>query len=267
MTSTHRDDSGNEHYHEIRNFKIEKSRLDPTDNGHRHDLPTEGWKFGLRICYMPDPTSDNQASFNAITRNISQDTVMDTKAYKVTNKNGAPRYLIPIASAELPIPDQSFTKFDPKSYDVYCLIDELVKTPEYKTMFKYVFPLPRFTSILSIYNVMTFFDAIGNSGFPSQGGDLWEVAGGKRGKKFVKWDRGPNAFFDSRQAARIVFTSLYEATQAIDFDTSNASDPPNQTETLREKLKPKVNFEDGLRWWERGKLLNRPFNKDGDECD
>jgi hypothetical protein len=89
----------------------------------------------------------------------------------------------------------------------------------------------------------------------------------RRGKKFVKWDRGPNAFFDSRQAAKIVFTSLYEATQAIDFDTSNASDPPNQTESLREKLKPKVNFEDGLRWWERGKLLNRPFNKDGDECD
>ena len=268
VTSTHRDAAGNEHYHEIRNFEIERSRLNPSDNGHRHELPTEGWKFGLRICYMPEPSSNNQTAFAAVTRNISQDTVMDTKAYKVTNRDGKQRYLIPIASAELPIPDQAFNKFDPKSYDVYCLIEELVKTPEYKTMFKYVFPLPRFTSILSIYNVMTFFDAIGNSGFPSQGGDLWEVAGGKRGKKFVKWDRGPNAFFDSRQAAKIVFTSLYEATQAIDFDTSNASDPPNQTESLREKLKPKVNFEDGLRWWERGKLMpNRPFNKDGDECD
>ena len=265
-TDLHTDSSGNEHYHEVINFEVQRSRLNPSDNGHTHDIPTEGWKFGLRICYMPESTPKNKTAFAAITKNVTEDAIMDSKAYRVTNNSNQQRYLIPIASAELPIPDQSFIEFDPKSYDVYCLIDELAKTPEYKTMFKYVFPLSRFTSLISMYNILTFFDSIGNSGFPSEGGDLWEVAGGKKGKKFVKWVRGPNTFKDSRLAAKIVFTSLYEATQAIDFDTSNATDPPNQTESLRQLLKPKVNFEDGLRWWERGRLLNRPFNKDGEEC-
>ena len=176
-------------------------------------------------------------------------------------------YLIPIASAELPIPDQEFTLFDPDSYDVYCLIEELVRTPEYKTMFEYVFPLRRFASMNAVLSAMSFFDSVGNSGYPTTGGDMWEVAGGKKGKKFYRWVHGPQAYKKSRQAAKQLFTSLYESAQAIDFDSSNRTDPVDGPTSVRELIRPKVNFEDGLRWWERGRMLSRPFNANNEECE
>jgi len=265
-TSVHTDALGNTHYHEIVNGEVQRSRLNAQDNGHVHNIPVEGWKFGLRICYMP--TKASHGPFVEMNRElITQEQIMNNKAFSVTGKEGNNRVLIPIASAELPIPDQEFTNFDPNSYDVYCLIEELVKTPEYKTLFKYIFPIPRYTSLLAVHSTMSFFDAIGNSGYPSEGGDMWEVAGGRKGKKFRKWVRGPQAFKDSRQKAKILFTSLYESAQAIDFDTSNATDPVSGPDSIRELIRPKVNFEDGLRWWERGRLLSRPFNKDGEECE
>lgn len=226
--------------------------------------PTTGWKFGLRISYQPK-ASDNKV-FEEILKNITPESSMKEKAFNI-NSPKEKRYLIPIASAELPIPDQDFTLFDPESYDVDCLIEELIGTPEYKTMFKYVFPLQRFTSLLAIYCVMSFFDSIGNAGFPEEGGDMWEIAGGRAGRKFRKWERGPQAFKKSRQAAKAVFTSFYESSQAYDFDSSNKNDPRGGPATLREMLRPKINFEDGLRWWQRGRRVKgRPFNSDGDEC-
>jgi len=265
-TSVHTDALGNTHYHDIIDGVVQRSRLNLEDNGHIHNIPMSGWKFGLRICYMP--TKASHGPFVEMNRElITQEQIMNNKAFSVTDKEGNNRVLIPIASAELPIPDQEFTNFDPNSYDVYCLIEELVKTPEYKTLFKYIFPIPRYTSLLAIQSAMCFMDSIGNKGYPSEGGDMYEVAGGKKGKKFYKWVRGPQAFKESRQKAKILFTSIYEAAQAIDFDASNQTDPNRGPTSVRELIKPKVNFEDGLRWWERGRLLSRPFNKDNDECD
>jgi len=151
---------------------------------------------------------------------------------------------------------------------VVCLIQELVKKPEYRMLFKYAFPLPRFISLLAMYSTLSFTDAIGNVGYPFEGGDLWELPGGRKGKKFRKWNHSPTKSFErSRQTARQVFEGFYEAAQAIDFDVSNDRSPPNQADSLRDLIRPKINFEDGLRWWERGlRVKGNPYNVDGDEC-
>ena len=135
-------------------------------------------------------------------------------------------------------------------------------------MFKYIFPLPRFISLLAMYSTMGFTASIGNSGYPEDGGDMWELPYGKALKKFKVWNHGPDkAFGRARQAARTVFESFYEASQAIDFDTSNDRSPKNSADSLRELIRPKINFEDGLRWWERGlRVKGNPYNVDGDEC-
>ena len=224
-----------------------------------------GWKFGLRLSYMPPSKSGADSSFAAATKFISSEVQMREKAYRVAAPSQE-RYLIPIASAELPIPDEEFTNFDPEDYNVFCLIEELVNTPEYRTLFEYVFPLPRFTSLVAIYNVMSMFDSIGNCGAPAAGGDMWEVPGGRRGKGFRKWRRGPETFKYSRQAAKAVFTSFYEASQAIDMAPEEDSNATQGSASIREALRPKVNFEDGLRWWQRGRRIERrPFNADGEE--
>lgn len=267
ITSTHVDEEGNEHYHEIIEGKLERANLNPSDDGHKHEIDIIGWSFGLRICYMPD-RDDEQKYFSEIMKNIKEEEIMNNKAYVVKNRTGNDRYLIPIASVELPIPDQKYDLYNPETYDVVCLIQELIKSNQYQTLFKYIFPLPRFISLLAVYCSMGFTSSIGNVGFAEAGGDLWEKAGGRKGKGFRKWDHSPSRSFDrARQAARNVFEGFYEGAQNIDFDTSNDRQPKNGADTLRDLIRPKVNFEDGLRWWERGlRVKGNPYNSDGDEC-
>ena len=219
------------------------------------------------MCYLP--SVDDNGVFEDIMQTISEDVSMENKAYNVKDSTGNTRYLIPLVSAELPIPDQKAKLFNPESYDVVCLIQELVKKPEYRMLFKYAFPLPRFISLLAMYSTLGYTSSIGNTGYPAQGGDLWEKAGGNKGKKFRKWNHSPSTSFRrARQAARKTFEGFYKAAQAIDFDMTDDDEPPNGADNLRDSIRPKVNFEDGLRWWERGlRIRGNPYNVDGDECE
>ena len=260
LTSEHTDAFGNAHTHEIVNGVVQEAA------GHTHDIPVYGWKFGLRLSYLP--SSKDREAFEEIVDQIGEDKIMREKAFKLENSSTpSPAYLIPIASAELPIPDQRIELYDPEAYDVYCLIEELVKTIEYKTMFEYIFPLSRFTSFLAIYSILGFYASLGNSGWPRYGGDMWENKGGNAGKKFRKWIRGPQTFKRTRKVARNLFTTLYEASQAIDFEHENKYGYKDNTSSIRDRIRPKVNFEDGLRWWQRGRKISRPYNMNGEECE
>ena len=263
FTSVHVDSNGNEHSHEIKDYRVQEGFLNEGDGGHQHDLPTEGWKFGLRIVYMPE--EDKQGLFADMVKDISEEQSNYDKAFKLSI-NGGQKVTIPIASAELPIADQKFSLFDPSKYDVYCLIEELIKTPEYRLLFDSLFPLQRFTTLWAIYCINNFFDSIGNSGTLS--GDVWEVPGGRRGKGFRNWARdNSNTMYSTRKAARKMFTSLYESSQAIDFDYEDEGDRQNSVDSIREFLRPKVNFEDGLRWWQRGRRVHRkPTNGNKEKC-
>ena len=188
---------------------------------------------------MPDLDSNNV--FEEIMSTISADTVMSEKSFKMQSPDGV-RYSIPIASAELAIPDQDFSLFDPESYDIYCLIPELIDTPEYQTMFRYVFPLSRYVSVLAIYNMTCFVDSIGNTGMPEDGGDMWENPGGNRFRGFGLWDR-TEMFDKSRKAARDAFRSMYR-TANPGFDPP--ADQQGQAQNFLELLKPLVNFEDEI---------------------
>ena len=143
------------------------------------DTEKTGWSFGLRLSYKVEDAS--KGSFQSAFDTISENTALSQKSYKLMSPEGE-KYIIPIASAELPIPDQEFTLFDPDSYDVYCLIQELIKTVEYRTWFRYMFPLTRYTSLMAIYISEGFFASLGNKGWPSSGGDMWPIAGGKSNK-------------------------------------------------------------------------------------
>jgi hypothetical protein len=250
------DESGICHTHEVINFEVQEAESD----SHVHDLSHSAWKFGLRICYLPEKGA--QGEFEGAINTVSNDTVMEEKAFRLSSKEGK-KYLIPICSAELPIPDQEFTDFDPESYDIYCLIQELIKTPKYQTWFRYVFPLQRYLTTLTIYSHMAFVDAIGNVGYPEEGGDLWETMGGNSARAFRTWDQV--LLRRARNKARDAFEGLYETTQN-DY-SSAAADSPSSPRSILEMLKPLVNFEDGLRWWQRGRRIKRsPYDADGDAC-
>ncbi|MHA2404912.1 MAG: hypothetical protein ACXADH_18100, partial [Candidatus Kariarchaeaceae archaeon] len=241
VTSTHVDESGFEHFHNIVGGVIQREKLNTDDNGHKHEIEVTGWKFGLRLSYIieDDKASIFQEAFNQ----ISPDKVMNEKSYRLetTDSNGETktRLVIPVAHAELPIPDQEFNQFDPETYDVYCLIKELIKTVEYRTWFRYLFPLKRFTSLITIYIVEGFFASLGSSGYPVDGGDMWEVPGGRKsiGPTFRKWARGEtDVFTDSRESARDSFNVLYDTAASIDFNSENNHNFRSQSDNLRDRL-------------------------------
>jgi len=216
----------------------------------------------LRICYMPE--KDSKGVFRSIIDTIDADTIMENKAFKVQSNEGE-RHLIPICSAELDIPDQELSNFDTESYDVYCLIQEMIKTPKYRTWFRYVFPFRRFLSTLTIYSVVNFLDSIGNTDWPEHGGDMWETKGGNWSRSFRKWNK--KTFKKARKQGRKAFMSLYDTTQN-DYESTDDEPDPSSPSTFLELLKPKLNFEDGLRWWQRGRQVkNKPYDADGKICD
>lgn len=266
LTSTHTDRFGNQHFHKITNGVLERAQLNPEDNGHRHEIEVTGWRFGLRLSFKLD--GNNSDVFDDIMKTISEDKILSEKSYILTTPEGEKKYIIPVVSAELPIPDQEFSLFDPESYDVYCLIREMIKTTEYKTWFRYMFPLRRFVSLMAIYLSEGFFASLGSSGYPAAGGDMWEVPGGRKGSGFRRWARGDDdVFVRARKDARDVFTSMYDSAASIDLKPENNYNQKSTPNSVRSALRPRVNFEDGLRWWQRGRRLRRrPFDKDGDEC-
>ena len=244
-TMEHISETGEVHYHEVINFEMQEAQ------GHVHELDMPAWRFGLRICYMPE--KDKTGLFANAVKEVSASTIMQEKAFKVQSPDGE-RVMIPIASAEINIPDQDFSLFDPESYDVYCLIQDLIDTPTYKTWFRYVFPLPRFITILTIYNDTVFMDSLGNTGLPEDGGDMWEVKGDKVSKwrGFGRWDR-EEMFKKSKKEARKAFRSMYQTTQPGYSGDRELFQMPQFS--FLEIMRPIINFDDGLRWWQRGRRI------------
>ena len=95
---------------------------------------------------------------------------------------------------------------------------------------------------------------------------MWEKRGGNWASGFSKWERGDEQVFEeSRKAARNALNALYETTQA-EYDSKEVSKQASLS--FGELLKPVLNFEDGLRWWQRGKRIKKsPFDMDGDKCE
>ncbi len=71
------------------------------------------------------------------------------------------KYLIPLVSVEMDVIDGPIGDFSIDNYDMACMVEKLAETPEFKLMFKYVFPLDRFVSIVGIYNCEGFLPSIG----------------------------------------------------------------------------------------------------------
>ena len=242
--------------------------------GQEIELGESGWRFGVRICYVAKPGGKEEELLRSITGDTGITQAMNEKAFI------GDQILIPVAHGELEIPDQEFTNFDPASYDIDCLIAELIKDPAYKTLFNYCFPLKTFLSTLTIYCIKAFVPSIGNSGSnkkyegtgaqraptDSKGrGDRWVVAGGRALSGFRRWDGKKEPFRRSTKKARQMFEVLYNSSTK---DNSYRDREDNgEKQKWWQKLSPKWNYDIGLRWWMMPRMRPRPYDKNGNECE
>ena len=135
------------------------------------------WSYGLRLCYVP--SFYDKDIILGITDQIKESVAREHKAFKVeqtADKEGLSddpdqvitdmgSYvpLIPIVSTEIEIPpEMPIGNFNiVEDYDFDCLMKQLMKQADFRTLFEYVFALDRFLAVPTIYMLHCFLDSIG----------------------------------------------------------------------------------------------------------
>ena len=198
------------------------------------------------------------------------------------------RIIIPIASGELEIVDQIISETVQKTdivgnvkefelerqYDTVCLINEMIKTVEYKTFFEYVFPFKRYLSLLTVYVSNVFYLSIGNTGdaTPEQSGiaagDRWAQPGGRNVSTFKSWNKNDGNFRRSKRMLKSMFMDFYNTLNKDVTPRSRNNDGRPDEDNFRDLLTQLIpdNFLNGTPWWQRRMRVNKPFDMFDGEC-
>ena len=178
---------------------------------------------------------------------ISPEQVKQTKSLKFgpDTDTGTRRYVVPIASVEIPIGGNlDLTSDLVDQYDINCMISELINTPEYKTLFNYCLPLQSLLSLVTIYTIETFLLSIGS-----------EWGGGAKGSQFKRWDKEGD-FKKTKRNLRKLFEAFYHARDANYQDEERETDE----ERTRKKIKVKkvVPTDKDIAWWKKRLQVPKP---------
>jgi hypothetical protein len=162
------------------------------------------------------------------------------------------------------------------------MVARLAETPEFKLMFRYVFPLDRFISIVGIYNCEGFLPSIGQftedyrqadygwkesaaSGLtdPRTKGE-WDSYENRTKAGPSEWDKWDRVTFDkTKKVIRDMFLSFYNER---DFDYTTEYDRKGIIELLKQMGIGGLGNE-RMAWHFRKRIKDRPFNSEGEECD
>jgi hypothetical protein len=243
----------------------------------------ESWNFGLRLSIMIDPAEEDIL----LAKNLKEKGLTG-EAKEVETANG-PRLIIPIAAGELKVVNQLLNstiaistivgtaqELDLKrQYDTLCLVNELVKTPEFNTFYQYVFPLRRYLSFLTIYVSNAFYLSIGNANEPSPeeastpAGDLWAAPGGRPLSTFRSWDKNEGNFRRTQRILKGLFMNYYNTLNKTIDGRSRDRQRRGSENNLKAVLADLIpqDLLDGTPWWQRRNRIDKPFDMFDNECD
>ena len=212
-----------------------------------------GVSYGIRICVSPkiDTPAFSDVAF------VNNDASKINKAYRFQDGN----LLIPLISAEVEATDVPLDFFNPvNNYDLECLIDKLTSSVEFSIMFDKIFSLKLFSSLTSLYCSHGFPYCLGQ-GTDERNEDAdpdpenleFDRSFMKRTKRFLRRD----------------FQSSY-LSRTLDND-SNEDDDGDRERNFRlgnpfADINLSLNFLSGLSWFQRRRLINSPYDANGEEC-
>jgi peptidoglycan hydrolase-like protein with peptidoglycan-binding domain len=170
--------------------------------------------------------------------------------------------IMPLASAEIDVVDAKFEDFDPRGstepYDLECLINKIVETPEFTVMFDKILNFRQASSMLSIYCMETLPAAIG------QDESERNVVGGN--PEVEAWDKTVNK--RAKRFLRREFKSLYLS----DTEDGLSGDDDDEDSGMINLIKLNNPF-DGfafpavrLPWWLKRRMKTKVYDANGVEC-
>jgi hypothetical protein len=145
--------------------------------------------------------------------------------------------------------------------DLECLVDNLIKTPEFQLLFDNCFSLSQMNSFVAAHVYSCFFDSIG------------DVDGWAKGERqvddddtFENWDG--KILEKTKGALRRVFAGVYNSQ---DFEDEEAEEDRKSFDDLFKMMNPfrgLLNLGSlGLnRWALRRLVFDNPFDEEGEEC-
>ena len=187
--------------------------------------------------------------------------------------------MVPLVEKDIDVVDTKFIYFNPLSgtetYDLECLVNKLVNSPEYKTIMTKAFNIQQCASMLSVYCMETMMPSFGrkvapDSEDPAIGNDSenYERSFGKESDPQDDWDGTSNK--RAKNFLRREFKSMYLSRTAdganpqddddgIAFGIGGLFQFGNPFEAL---MLPSVR----LPWWMRRKLKTKVYDANGQEC-
>ena len=168
-----------------------------------------GISYGLRIV-MKIPESLMTSELLELSQNDSKLSLLEKAFYcnssdRYFNTSNSNNFSIPIVSREIELKDKQIKDIDfsngEDSYDLRCLMDKLVKSTEYRMLFKYLCPIKAASSMMLIYSNNFFLESIGmNDGWT--GAPEGETGGNIDKKKDIagNWDHEVGANFEIGRA-------------------------------------------------------------------
>ena len=165
---------------------------------------------------------------------------------------------IPVIETEVDVVDKKISDFNPVSeYDLECLVNKMVKSTEFITLFDLALGLRQTCTIVAMYAIETMPAAIGRH--PSE-----RVEGKQSDPDFEDWDRVVNKF--AKNFLRREFKSVYlSRTDSADDDgDDNDFSLPNLF-TINNPFE-NFSFPGGLPWWLRRRLKTKVLDSNQQEC-
>jgi len=213
-----------------------------------------GVKFGVRLCYVPpDGFTMSDVQSTPFTR------AEKSYHFETSHVYPATKHIFPICSYELDLPDGKIEDYinsdENMNQHIKCFVDNLTKEPEFKLVFDKIFDLKRSPSMLAIYSAINFLPSLG-------------VSEDEREKEESIGDDGiGNTFNDTKYALRRLFIQCYKRK---DFDPEDEEDEydmlRDETRRLTSNMFRAITNEDKVRWWQKRRLIDKPFDCDGNSC-
>jgi len=221
--------------------------------------------FGLRLSYVPGNSDRSAVNFAEIESTMREEVSFSEKAHAEIYK-----HLIPLVAVEIQANKtrEHGNIYSATDYQYYLqdLICELIKTPEYKMTFKYVFPVARYMSMLAIYVANTFVPSLAqlSDGWAStigpekKGGGQWIGLGKFGGMRTWRGNEGTeNSFGQAKGVARQLLESSCN-TNYFYQDRDHLSPPEAYIDVTR----PKNDTGFKIKWWQWSSLRPAPCKKD-----
>lgn len=270
----------NEGEFHISDFFGNATLVDGLDEDEKTLVGSIGVKFGVRLAYLPPDgwnpfsvkiaslaQSSNSGDLTDWYENVDEwsfesqyfHSLRQNPYYGVSPSIGnfdiTYKHVVPMFHYEQDVADAKIAPSFKVDKNLKCYIDKLCELQDYKFLMEYVFNVKSFANLSSIYSFYAFPDSIGEH--PS------ERATNPKRDNDKDWTS--KIMEKTKLKCFRMFKKFYMNEEVV--SKKEATDPTHSKSYKKQSMPEfNLNLNRSIRWWQKKRFYDRPFDKDGKEC-